>query len=118
MKLSTRQKTAGIEQAQNGVGITTTARMYARQFWASQGNEVWARARNFKVNDMLAMDFAAAELRHLFKLRDGSIAEVRKSKDFFYIAKRMGGSHVIIKLQPNYQEAHPNISKERIEKWK
>jgi len=118
MKLSTRHKTAGIELAQNGVGVTTTARMYARQHWASQGNEIWARERNNKVNDFLAMDFAVSELRHLFKLKDGSIAEVRKSKNFFYIAKRMGGSHVIIKLQPNYKEAHPNISKERLEKWK
>lgn len=118
MKISQRQKTAEIELAQNGIGVTTTARMFIRQHWANQGNEIWARARNDKVNDWIAMDFARSEARHLFKLKSGEVAEIRRSNDFVYIAKRMGGSYVIIALQPNYKEVKEEISKRRMEEWK
>lgn len=117
-KISYRQKIAEIELAQNGLGVTTTARMYARQYWAGQGNEVWARARNDKVNDWLALDFMRSEPKHLFKLKSGEVAEIRRSTDFSYIAKRMGGSYVIMVLQPTYKEVKEEISKSRFEEWK
>lgn len=118
MKISQRVKIAEIELAQNGMGVTTTARMFARNLWASKGNEVWAKARNDKVNDLLAMDFAKGEPQHLFKLKTGEIAEIRSSTDFVYIAKRMGGSYVILALQANYKPVKEEISKRRLEEWK
>jgi len=117
-KISWRQKIAEIELAQNGLGVTTTARMFARAHWAGKGNEVWARARNDKVNDWVAMDFMSSEPKHLFKLKSGEIAEIRKSSDFVYVAKRMGGSYVIMTLQSAYKEATEGISKRRLEEWK
>lgn len=118
IQISCRHKSAAIEQSQGGIGVTTTARMYARQHWAAQGNTVWAAARNDKVNDWIAMDFQSSEPKHLFKLKSGEIAEIRRSQDFVYISKRTGGSYVIMVMQPAYKEVKDEISKRRFEEWK
>jgi len=110
------KKIAGIEQAQSGIGVSTSARIYARRFYASQGNSVWAAARNDKVNDLLAQDFTNAEPRHRFKLKSGEIAEIRKSGTFIYVAVMRRGSYDIIVLQKAYKEPRqPEISKRRLE---
>ena len=109
------KKMAGIERAQNGIGVTTSARIFARRYYASQGNNVWATARNDMVNDLLAQDFTNAEPKHRFKLKSGEIAEVRKSGTFFYIAAIRHGAYDILVLQQAYKEAHPEISRKRLQ---
>jgi hypothetical protein len=109
------RKIAGIEKAKNGIGVSTSARIYARRFYASQGNSVWATARNDKINDLLAQDFAASEPRHRFKLKSGETAEIRKSSTFVYVAVIRQGNYDIIVLQKAYKEPHPEISKKRLE---
>ena len=109
-------KLAGIEKAQNGIGVSTSCRIYARKFYASQGNMIWATARNDKVNDLLAQDFVSANLLHRFKLRSSEIAEIRKSGTFIYVAVMRHGSYDIIVLQKAYKEPrNPEISKRRLE---
>lgn len=118
--ISVRQKKlAAIEKAQNGIGVTTSARIFARRYYGSQGNTVWATARNDKINDLLAQDFTNAEPKHRFKLKSGEVAEIRKSGTFFYIAAMRHGSYDILVLQQAYREAHPEISKRRLqnENW-
>lgn len=107
-------KVSGIEVAKNGIGVSTSARLYARQFYNSQGNTVWAIARNDKINDLLAQDFSAAEPRHRFKLKSGEVAEIRKSGTFIYVAVMRRGSYDIIVLQKAYKETNPEISKRRL----
>jgi hypothetical protein len=110
------KKTAGIEQAQNGIGVSTSARIYARRYYGSQGNTIWAVARNDKVNDLLAQDFSASEPMHRFKLKSGEIAEIRKSATFVYVAAMRRGTYDIIVLQKAYKESRkPEISKKRLE---
>ena len=113
---SKQYKIAGIEQSQSGIGVSTSARIYARRFYASQGNNIWAVARNDKINDLLAQDFSASEPRHRFKLKSGEIAEIRKSSTFIYVAVMRHGSYDIIVLQKAYKEPRiPDISKKRLE---
>jgi len=114
MKISKR---AGAESSQSGVDITTTARLLIKKYWASQGNDVWANASKEKINDWLGSDFGRSTLLHLFRLRSGEIAEIRKSSNFYYVAKRSGGGHTIISLQPNYKEPNAAISQKRLETW-
>ena len=114
--ISKRHKVAGIEHSQSGIGVSTSARIYARRFYGSQGNTVWAVARNDKVNDLLAQDFSASEPRHRFKLKSGEIAEIRKSSTFVYVAAMRRGTYDIIILQKAYKEPRePEISKRRLQ---
>jgi hypothetical protein len=113
--ISKRHKIAGIEQSQSGVGVSTSARIYARRFYGSQGNNIWATAPNDKVNDLLAQDFSSSSPMHRFKLKSGEIAEIRKSATFIYVAVMRHGSYDIIVLQKAYKEAKPEISKRRLE---
>ncbi len=109
-------KIAGIEQAQNGIGISTSSRIYARRFYGSQGNNIWATASNDKINDLLAQDFVASEPRHRFKLKSKEVAEIRKSSTFIYVAVMRRGTYDIIVLQKAYKEPrNPEISKRRME---
>lgn len=108
-------KISGIEQSQGGIGVSTSARIYARRFYGSQGNNIWATARNDKVNDLLAQDFSSSDPRHRFKLKSGEIAEIRKSSTFIYVAVMRHGSYDIIVLQKAYKESRPEISKSRLE---
>jgi len=113
-------KIAGIELAQNGIGISTSARIYSRQFYSSQGNTIWAAARNDKVNNLLASMFASGQPIHRFKLRSGEIGEIRKSGPFYFVAAMRRGSYDVIILQKAYKEPrNPEISKRRLgdDKW-
>ena len=110
------KKIAGIEQSQGGIGVSTSARIYARKFYASQGNTVWSTARNDKVNDLLAQDFTNSEPMHRFKLKSGEIAEIRKSGTFVYIAAIRRGTYDILVLQEAYKQVNPAISKKRLDK--
>lgn len=116
MKSKQYKKTAGIEQSQSGIGISTSARIYARRFYASQGNNIWAGARNDKINDLLAQDFSASEPMHRFRLKSKEIAEIRKSGTFIYVAVMRRGAYDIIVLQKAYKEAkNPELSRRRLE---
>jgi hypothetical protein len=115
MKISKLQKISGIEQSSSGIGVSTSARIYARKFYGSQGNNIWATARNNKINDLLAGLFASAEPKHRFKLKSGEVAEIRQSDTFYFIAAIRGGRYDIIVLQKAYKEADPKISKRRLE---
>ena len=106
---------AGIERARNGVGVSTSARIYARQFYGSQGNHIWATARNDQLNDLLAGMFASGERKHRFKLKSGEVAEIRKSDIFYFVAVIRGGTNDIIVIQKAYKETDPRISKRRLE---
>ncbi len=109
-------KIAAIEKAQNGIGVSTTARLYARKYYAGQGNNIWAVARNNRINDLLAGMFTNANPVHRFKLKIGRIAEIRKSDTFYFIAAIRGGTYDIISIQETYKEPrNPEISKRRLE---
>lgn len=114
-KISKRYKVAGVEQASNGVGVTTSARLYARKYFASQGNNIWASSPNDKLNDLLAMNFAGAQPAHRFKLKSGEVAEIRKSENFYFVAKMAGGNYVIIVIQSAYKEPSEEVRKRRLE---
>jgi hypothetical protein len=117
MKLSVRHKIAAVEKSSLGVGVSTSARIYARKYWASWGMGNMASMRNADLNDVLAGDFLKAEPRHRFRLKSGEIAEIRKSKQFYYIAKMVGNTYSIIVIQSTYREAPSEISNHRLEKW-
>ena len=108
-------KIAGMERAPNGIGVSTSARILARKSYADQGNLIWATARNEQINTLLSTDFASAEPKHRFKLKSGEVAEIRKSATFYYVAAIRGGNYDILVLQTAYKEAHPDISKRRLE---
>lgn len=108
MKLSQRQKTAGIEQSRHGVGVSTTARMYARKYYSSWGWSDLASMRNAELNDILAQDFMRAESKHQFKLRSGDMAEIRQSQNMYYVAVNRGGNNYdIIAIQSGYKARGP-----------
>lgn len=92
-------KNAGIELASNGMGVSTSARIYARNLWVSQGNELWGKARNPQVNDMIAKMFEVGEIKRKFKLKSGEPAEVRQSGPFFIVGAERRGSYDIIVIQ-------------------
>lgn len=107
ISISTRhniEKEAGIELSKNGIGVTTTARMAARAYYQSQGNELWAKARNDRINDLLASDFQGATPEHRYLLKSGDVAEVRRSNMFLYIAAMRRGSYDILLIPNSYSE--------------
>lgn len=112
--ISIGHKVAGIEKSQGGIGVSTSARIYARYAYAEQGNTIWATARNDKINDLLGQMFLSAEPRHRFKLKSGEVAEIRKSSMFYFVAAIRGGTYDIIVIQKAYKEADPEISKRRL----
>ena len=116
-KISKRVKTA-MERASNGIGVSTRARKQAREKWASEGNEIWSKARNDKVNDFIALGFMRAEPIHFFLLKSGEVATIRKSSDFYYIAAKRGGSYDVLVLQDNYKPVLEPIRQRRLKKYK
>lgn len=108
-------KFAGVEQAGNGIGVTTTARIKAREFYASQNNLIWSTARNDKVNDLLASDFMSADPQTRFKLKSGEVAEIRKSGTFYYVAAIRRNTYDILIIQTTMKQVSPEVSKRRLE---
>ncbi len=109
------KKVAGIELAKNGMGVSTTARLYVRK-----NNVGWEKAQNDRVNDLIAIMFDGGAPRHRYKLSNGDIAEVRESGGIFLIGAMRRGTYDIIVIQPTYKESRPEISKRRLEDedWK
>jgi len=97
-------KKAGVEIASNGVGVTTGPRIYARKFYAAQGNEEWGRARNAEVNELLAKMFETGTWQKNFRLRSGETAEIRQSGPFFLVGVERRGSHDIIVIQDSFKQ--------------
>lgn len=111
-------KNAEIEKSSLGVGVSTTARIYARKYYSSWGISNIAGMRNADLNDLLAGDFLKAEPRHRFLFKSGEIAEIRKSHSFYYVAVVRSGNYDIIVIQPDYKEPPEEVRKYRLEKWK
>lgn len=111
MKLSNRHitKISAIEKAKGGTGVSTGARIFARKYYSSWGWEDMARMRNVYLNDILEADFSKGAFHDKFKLRDGHMAEIRKTDKFYYVGKvREDGGHDIIIIQ---QTAKPPRTK-------
>lgn len=116
--LSIRHKNAGLEPSSVGnVNVSTSARLYFRKYYQSWGVQSMASMRNADVNDVLATDFNKAEPIHRFRLRSGEIAEIRKSKNFYMIAKVQGNTYDLIVIQSTYKEAPEAVRKHRLERW-
>jgi hypothetical protein len=109
------KKIAGIELAGNGIGVSTSARIYARKYYAGQGNSVWSMARNDKINDLLAGMFSSGNIEHRFKLKSGEIAEISNSNTFYFIAVMRRGNYDIIKIQESYKPVSEKSRKQRLE---
>lgn len=119
MKLSYRNKIAGLETSSFGVKISTSARIAFRKYYSSWGMNNVASMRNADLNDVIASDFLNAEPQHRFRLRSGEIAEIRKSpkSQWYYVAKMESAGYSIIIIQHSYKEPPPEIRKHRLEKW-
>ncbi len=104
-KLSQRHIVAAVaEKSRAGIGVSTAARKYARKYYTSWGWKDMASMRNADLNEILAQDFMRGELKHKFKLRDGSMAEIRKSNTMYYVAKiRSDGGYDILVIQGSYK---------------
>ena len=103
--LSKRQKIAGIEQSTMGIGVSTSVRIYARKYYAGWGMSDMAKMRNADLNNIIAQDFAKSEPKTQFKLRDGSIGEIRKSSHFYYLGrKRPDGNYDVLVIQQGYKQ--------------
>jgi len=113
MKSIMNNKTADIERARNGVGVSTTARIYARKYYASWGWTDMSRMRNADLNEILAQDFMQAEPMHKFRLKTGDIAEIRHSQSMYYIGVVSNNTHNIIAIQSGYKTS--GLSKERLQ---
>ena len=117
MRLSQRYKTAAIERSQSGVGISTTARLYARKYYAAWGWADMAKMRNADLNDILGKDFIQAEPKHKFRLRTGDVAEIRKSQSMYYVAAIRNNSYDIIAIQPGYKVSEYSEERLKDEDW-
>lgn len=104
LKLSQRQITAAMERSSSGIGVSTTVRKYLRKFYQSWGWEDMAHMRNKDLNEIVAQDFMQAQVVHRFKLKTGEVAEIRKSKNMYYVAAIRGSSYDILVVQPNYKQ--------------
>lgn len=111
-------KQAGIELAQNGMGVSTSVRKKIREMWSAKGNTVWEKAPNSKVNDVVAKLFESGEPQTLFRLKSGHIAEIRKTDNFYMVGAKRRGSYDILVIQERYNTVNPSISKKRFETWK
>ena len=101
-----------------GVGVSTTVRMYYRQYYAQRDVRVM-QMRNAQLNEVIASDFLGAERIHRFKLRSGEIADIRKDSRFYMIGVVRGRGTTetrldVIVIQPRYREAPEAIRKERL----
>lgn len=101
--LSKRHKIAAIERARNGIGVSTSARIYARKYYGSWGWQDMAKMRNTELNDIIGQDFEKAEPKHRFKLKSGETAEIRQSQSMYYVAAMRGGTYDIIVIQSAYK---------------
>ena len=114
-------KRAAIEQSSMGVGVSTTARMYWRAYW-SQKNMPQMLGANKEVNEYIAGDFKGATPMHRFWLTKAGApvpAEIRRSHNFYYVAKMQGPSkYDVIAIQPRYVETDPERSKQTLtQEW-
>ena len=118
MQLSKR---AAIEQSSMGVGISTSARLYWRNYW-TQKNLPSMLGSNREINEYIAGDFLGAAPLHRFWLTKSGVptpAEIRRSHNFYYIAKMQGPSkYDVIAIRPTYKQTSPEISKYRLtQEW-
>ena len=113
-------KIAKMQYASNGMGVTDTARKKAKEYYAGQdqggqGNLIWSTSPDDRINDLLTMDFEAAQTEWRFKLKSGEVAEIRKSSTFYYIAAMRRGTYDILVLQTGMKPVNPKSIKRRLE---
>ena len=114
VQLAGISKRAALERSSLGIGISTTARLYWRKYYSQHNTPNMALLPNAQLNTIMGSDFKNAKPLHRFKLKDGSKAEIRKSHDFFYLAKISSGTYDILTIQAAYKEATPEISQRRL----
>lgn len=106
---------ADIERSQQGVGVSTSARKYMRKFYENRGVMSIAFMRNDKINSMIAYDFIEAQPLHRFRLKDGTVAEIRKSKGgFFYIAAFRNGAYDVLSIQSHMKDVPERVRNYRL----
>lgn len=116
-------KRAAIENSSMGVGVSTSARLFFRNYYQTRGVDSMSSLRNNELNDVIASDFlkawgngSGAGAIHKFKLKDGSVGLFAKSAAFYYLAKMdKGGKISIISVQSAIKNPSEQVRKLRLQ---